>query len=169
MSELPSFVIDEQTVAEVDELASVPSDIEGYLSLTMETMRSKHGSLYQLIRNTAQNQKDWSAYALAVSLTFDMIDRQLEKEEMTIRITDADLESYSQLVLECMIPEISPQGDMTYAPDFSEHLEKIEATSPEFMTYVVNVCFEVFEDHASRGSFIRGVCDVAVPFFHKLQ
>lgn len=169
MVEVPSFVIDEETVSEVDEGASIPADIEDYLRLTMKTMRSKHESLYQLISKTAQNQKDWTAYALAASLSFDILDRQLEKEEMTADITDDDIESYAELVAKCMIPEIDPQGNVTYAPDFSEHLEMIGGNSPEFMTYLTTVCFEVFEDNDKRSSFIRGICDVAIPFFHKLN
>ena len=169
MSELPSFVIDKKTVAEVDELASIPSDLEDYLKTTMKTMRSKHGSLYRLIRSTARNQKDWTAYALAAALSFDIFDRQLEKEEMATFISDDDVESYCKLVEECMIPEVDAQGNVMHAPDFSAHLEMIGDNSPEFMTYLTNVCFETFKDNASRSSFIRGICDVAIPFFHKLN
>lgn len=149
-----------------------------YIGQTLARMLAEQPELYSSIQYVGQRQLAPPSYLAGAVVAFDAIIAQLELINRKVEITSQDLEVHKQNLFEHL--EDTRWQDLRWAEEQLQEgkrpvtnpswfMEELSRSSPGFMAFLVEIMDGFGEDVEMKRSFLRGVIDVAMPFWGKIE
>lgn len=179
--EVPVFIIQPESIKEAARAKRELGNDKGYNNEIDKRTTDDHPFLQDYLIKINQEQPFNKYYNLGTFMMYDVISRQLDKNQTKIAITGEDMEqhayNYDGNDYEIFtatywdnLPDLyEALGDTTQQNGLSQFFGKIENSSPVLYQKMAEIIAEGLIITDERRFFTRGIYDVFMPFYRKKE